>query len=104
AHAHHDRAGVPAAGDQAAEDLWLRGLAIEVERLWVVLLGEGKDLLLGHRVAAEVAGIAELDVLPVLRPLPFSRLGSSAARSQSPQRWMASTSTRMARPGKSASH
>jgi anaerobic selenocysteine-containing dehydrogenase len=36
--------------------------------------------------------------------IPRSRRGSSASRSQSPTRLMPSTSNRMARPGKRASH
>src|SRR5688572_27478904 len=51
--AHADRAGLPAAGDQAAKGAALRFFRIDMERLRVVLATEGDDLLLGKSVPAD---------------------------------------------------
>src|ERR1041385_6222941 len=47
ARAHQDRAGVPAARDEPAEDGPAGRLGVGVERLRIVLAGEGEDLRLG---------------------------------------------------------
>src|SRR5687767_6373999 len=52
AHAH--RAGVPAAGDQAAEHGFFRQGRVDMERLRVVLPAESDDLLLGEGVPPEL--------------------------------------------------
>src|SRR6185295_13670260 len=90
--------------DEAAEDAPPGRFLVQVKGLRIVLLREGDDLLRGDGVRAERARVARPDVLPVLHPIPFSIRGSRASRSQSPHRLMASTSRRMASPGKSASH
>ena len=59
----HIAAGVPAAGDQAAEDGLLRRLRVDVERLRVELARESDDLALGDGAAAELETCAGLDVL-----------------------------------------
>jgi len=54
---------VPAAGDQSAEYRLPGCLGVDVERLGVVLFGEGDDLLAGDLVGAELVDPADLDGL-----------------------------------------
>ena len=55
---HHQPAGVPAAGDQAAELGLLGRLRVGMETLRVVKLGEGDDLVRLDRDAAEAMHVA----------------------------------------------
>src|SRR5262249_11804025 len=64
-HAHHDRARVPAACDQAAEHRRLGGFGVRVKRLGIVLLGERNDLRFGEHMAAERVRLACLDVFEI---------------------------------------
>src|SRR5690606_35627854 len=62
-HPHHDRAGVPAARDQAAVGGALRRLGVDVEGLRIVALRELDDLFLGDQVLVELDDLTGLIIL-----------------------------------------
>ena len=61
-HAHADRAGLPAARDDAAEEALARRLRVDVEGLRIVLARELDDLGFAERMAAELGALADLEV------------------------------------------
>ena len=62
---HHQRSGVPSAGDQAAERTLRRRHRINVHGLRVVAPGEFHDLVRRHRDIAEFAHHADAIVLEI---------------------------------------
>ena len=56
---------MPPAGDEFAEHRLFGGVQIDVELLWVVLLREGEDFLLGDGVTAERSAVADDQVLEI---------------------------------------
>jgi len=76
-HPHHDRAGMPAARDQAPIGGFLRRLGVDVERLRIVALRELDDLFLADRVFAELDDFPGLIILePALLERYFAHGGS----------------------------
>src|SRR5688572_11007705 len=61
---HADRAGVPAARDEATEGAARRRLGVGMERLRVELARESDDLRLREAVAPHVGDVADLEVFP----------------------------------------
>ncbi len=78
--AHHQGAGIPAAGDEPAEDGVPGRLRVGMKRLGIVLAGEGQDLLLRDRARAQVGGLSDLEVFPVLHASVLSPRRRAASR------------------------
>jgi hypothetical protein len=64
-HAHHHRAGMPAAGDHAAVDRFGRRFLVDVEGLRVELGGEGDDLVFAHGALAEFDFLARHEIVEI---------------------------------------
>ena len=65
-HAHDDGHRVPAARDQSAEKGLFRLLAVGVERLRIVFLGEFDDFCLGQTVAPRFAHLSRVEIFPII--------------------------------------
>jgi len=63
---HPDAGDVPARGAEPAEVRACRGRVVDMERLRIEALRERLDVLGGKGVAADLAGLADADVLEEL--------------------------------------
>ncbi len=64
-HAHHHRAGMPAAGDHAAVDRFGRRFPVDMEGLRVELGGERNDLVFADGALAEVDFLARHEIVEI---------------------------------------
>ena len=98
---HHQRPGVPTAGDEAAEHGPRRRLFVEVERLRVELPGKGDNFVFGDRVVAEVDDVADLEIVEVAgwdrRRTAHDTAGSGVAEGVR-RAWIGSSRMAMAMP------
>src|SRR6266850_2627324 len=65
-HAHHQRNGMPAAGDQAAVYRGLRRCFVDMEWLRIELLRKGDDLVLVDALLADLMHFTDLEIFPVV--------------------------------------
>ena len=65
-HAHHQRNGMPAAGDQAAVHRNPRRRFVDVEWLRIELFRKGDDLVFVDALLANLTHFTDLEILPVI--------------------------------------
>jgi len=65
-----DRRSVWPACDRFTEDRVLGSSLVDVERLWVELLGKFDDFVFGHRVSADLVSVADREILKIQRHFP----------------------------------